>query len=59
MTKANALQVIRRASGPDRAESAAGRRLGRIDLDDAAHPRPLAEFGLTGDGRFHEFGAEL
>lgn len=59
ITKAGALRVIRRAYGPDRAASLAGRLPERIDLDNAAHTRLLAELGLTPDGLFNELGAEL
>ena len=59
ITKASALRVIRRAYGPDRAESLAGRLPDRIDLEDAAHARLLSELGLTPDGLFDELGAEL
>jgi len=57
--KAGALRVIRRAYGPDRAESLAERLPDWIDLDNAAHTRLLAELGLTPDGLFDELGAEL
>ena len=40
-------------------ESVAGRLPDRIDLDNAAHTRLLAELGLTPDGMFDELGAEL
>jgi hypothetical protein len=59
ITKARALQVVRRAYGPDRAESLAGRLPDWIDLDNAAHVRLLSELGLTPDGLFNELGAEL
>jgi hypothetical protein len=59
ITKDSALRVIRRAYGPDRAESVAGRLPDRIDLDNAAHTRLLSELGLTPDGLFNELGAEL
>jgi len=59
ITKAGALRVIRRAYGPDRAESLAGRLEDRVDLEDAAHVRVLSELALTRDGLFDELGAEL
>jgi hypothetical protein len=59
VTKAHALRVIRRAYGPDRAESLAGRLPDRIDLDNAAHARLLSELGLTPDRLFNALGAEL
>jgi hypothetical protein len=59
IAKSSALQVIRRAYGPDRAESMAERLPDSIDLDDPAHTRLLAELGLTPDGLFNELGAEL
>ena len=59
VTKANALRVIRRAYGPDRAESLAERLPDPIDLENAAHTRLLFELGLTPDGLFDELGAEL
>jgi hypothetical protein len=59
ISKAGALRVIRRAYGPDRAESVADRLPERIDLDNAAHTRLLSELGLTTDGLFDELGAAL
>ena len=59
IAKANALRVIRRVYGTDRAESLAGRLPDWIDLDNAAHTRLLSELGLTPDGLFNELGAEL
>ena len=59
ITKAHALRVIRRAYGPDHAESLAGRLPDRIDLDNAAHAHLLSELGLTPDRLFNALGAEL
>jgi hypothetical protein len=42
-----ALKVIRRAYGPNHAESLAGRLPDRIDLGNAAHARLLSELGLA------------
>jgi hypothetical protein len=59
ITKTHALGVIRRAYGPDHAESLAGRLPDRIDLDNAADTRLLAELGLTPDILYEALGAEL
>ena len=59
LTKAQALKVLRRAYGPDRAEALAGHLPDRIDLDSDADTRLLAELGITRDGLFDALGAEL
>jgi hypothetical protein len=59
ITKTHALRVIRRAYGPDHAESLAARLPDRIDLDKPADARLLSELGLTRDGLFDALGAEL
>lgn len=59
LTKAEALKVLRRAYGPDRAQSLAGRLPDQIDLDSDADTRLLAELGVTRDGLFDALGAEL
>ena len=59
ITKTHALRVIRRAYGPDQAESVAERLPDRIDLGNAAHARLLSELGLTPDRLFSALGAEL
>jgi len=59
ITKTHALKVIRRAYGPDHAESLAERLPDRIDLDNAADAGLLFELGLTRDRQFSELGAQL
>jgi hypothetical protein len=58
LTKADALNVIRRAYGPDRAEDLADRLPDRIDLEDAGDRRLLAELGVTRERLFGALGAE-
>jgi hypothetical protein len=58
-TKSHALKVIRRAYGPDFAESVAGRLPDRIDLDNAADVELLFKLGLTPDRLFGALGGEL
>jgi hypothetical protein len=59
ISKDHALTILRRAYGPDRAESLAERLPERIDLDDAADRRLLFELGLTPDGLFSALGGEM
>jgi hypothetical protein len=59
ITKTHALEVIRRAYGPDQAESLADRLPDRIDIDNAADTGLLFELGLTRDRLFSDLGAEL
>ena len=59
LTKTEALRIIRRAYGPDHAESLAERLPDRIDLDNAADTALLFELGLTRDGLVSALGAEL
>jgi len=59
ITKTHALRVIRRAYGPDHAESLAERLPDRIDLDDAADRELLFKLGLTPDRLFGALGGEL
>jgi hypothetical protein len=59
ITKEDALRVIRRAFGPDQAESLAERLPDRIDLDNAADVRKMSELGVTRDRMFDALGAEL
>jgi hypothetical protein len=58
LTKNQALRVIRRAYGPDRAESLAERLPERVDLENPAHHELLFELGLTRDRLFQALGAE-
>jgi hypothetical protein len=59
ITKTHALRVIRRAYGPDYAESVADQLPERIDLDDAADTARLFRLGLTPDRLFSALGGEL
>jgi hypothetical protein len=59
ITKTEALNVIRRAYGPDHAESLAERLPDQIDLDDAADAKLLFQLGLTRDRLFDALGGEL
>jgi hypothetical protein len=59
ITKTHALRVIRRAYGPDYAESVADRLPDRIDLDNAADAEVLFRLGLTRDRLFSALGGEL
>jgi hypothetical protein len=59
ITKTHALGVIRRAYGPERAESLADRLPDRIDLDNAADAKLLFELGLTPDGLANALGGEF
>ncbi|MFC6157290.1 hypothetical protein ACFWUU_15380 [Kribbella sp. NPDC058693] len=59
MTKAEALAIIRRAYGPDVAESVADRLPEQIDPDDDADAELLASLGLTRDGLANALGGEL
>ena len=59
ITKDHALTVIRRAFGPDFAESIAGRLPDRINLDDPRDTRLLAELGVTRDSLLDALGGEL
>jgi hypothetical protein len=58
LTKAQALGVIRRAYGPDRAESLAERLPDRIDLKDPADHELLVRLGVTRERLFEALGAE-
>jgi hypothetical protein len=59
ITKTKALRVIRRAYGPDYADSLAERLPDRIDLDNAADAEWLFKLGLTPDRLVDALGAEL
>jgi hypothetical protein len=58
ITKARALDVIRRVYGEHRAESLGRHLPDRIDMDNPADTRLLSELGLTPDRLFNELGAE-
>jgi hypothetical protein len=59
LTKAEALAIIRRAYGPDLAESIEDRLPEQIDPDDDADAEFLATLGLTRDGLANALGGEL
>jgi hypothetical protein len=59
LTRAQALRVIRRAYGPDVADSLAEQLPTRIDLDAAADAELLFRLGLSRDRLFSALGAEL
>jgi hypothetical protein len=59
LTKTQTLGIIRRAYGPDVAESLAGHLPDRIDLDNAADADLLFRLGLTRDRLFNALGGEL
>jgi hypothetical protein len=59
LTKTQALTVIRRAYGPDVADSLADRLPKQIDLDNPADTTLLMRLGVTRDRLFDAFGAEL
>jgi hypothetical protein len=58
LTKTQALGVIRRAYGPDMAESLAERMPVQIDTEDPADHKLLFELGLTRERLFEALGAE-
>jgi hypothetical protein len=58
LEKTQALSVIRRALGPDMAETLAERLPERIDLDDPADRERLFRLGLTRERLFEALGAE-
>ena len=53
------MAIIRRAYGPDVAESVAGKLPDRIDPDDDADAALLGQLGLTRDGLADALGGEL
>ncbi|MFC5267657.1 hypothetical protein [Kribbella sp. VKM Ac-2568] len=57
-TKSEALGVIRRAFGPDIAESVAGRLPDRINPDNATDAELLFELGLSRDRLLDALGGE-
>ena len=59
LTKAEALTVIRRAYGPDVADSIAAQLPDRIDPDNDADAEFLLSLGLTRDGLVDALGGEL
>ena len=59
MTKAEALAIIRRAYGPDVAESIATQLPDQIDPDNDADAELLGRLGLTRDGLANAMGGEL
>jgi hypothetical protein len=59
ITKARALDVIRRIYGEQKAESLGRHLPARIDMDNPADTKLLAELGLTPDRLFNALGAEL
>jgi hypothetical protein len=58
LTKTQALGVIRRAYGPDTAESLAEHLPKQIDTEDPADHQLLSELGLTRERLFEALGAE-
>ena len=59
MTKAEALAIIRRAYGPDVAESIGPQLPDQIDPDNDADAELLGRLGLTRDGLANAMGGEL
>ena len=59
LSKAEALVIIRRAYGPDVAQSIESRLPEQIDPDDDADAELLATLGLTRDGLANAMGGEL
>jgi hypothetical protein len=59
ITKTHALNVVRRALGPEHADAVASRLPERIDLDDPAHTNLLYQLGLTPDRLFNALGGEF
>jgi hypothetical protein len=58
LTKTQALGVIRRAYGPDKAESLEDRIPVQIDTEDPADRKLLLELGVTREQLFEALGAE-
>ncbi|WP_406055556.1 hypothetical protein [Kribbella sp. NBC_00889] len=59
LTKAEAIAIIRRAYGPDVAESVADQLPDQFDPDDDADAEMLNRLGLTRDGLANALGGEL
>jgi hypothetical protein len=58
-TKAEALAIIRRAYGPDLADSIAGQLPDQIDPDNDADAELLFRLGVTREGLADALGGEL
>jgi hypothetical protein len=58
LTKNQALGVVRRAYGPDKAESLAERLPERVDLENPADHELLFQLGLTRERLFQALSAE-
>ena len=59
ITKTHALNVVRRAYGPDHADSLADRLPERLDLANPADTALLYQLGLTPDRLANALGVEL
>jgi hypothetical protein len=59
ITKAHALQVLRRAYGAERAESLAAGLPDQFDLDNAADAELLFQLGLSPDRLASALGGEI
>jgi hypothetical protein len=59
IAKIQALQMIRRAYGPDVAASLANTLPDQVDLDDARQAEPLSHVGVTLERLFNALGAAL
>ena len=59
LTKAEALMIIRRAYGPDVADSLAGQLPDRFDPDNDADAAFLRSLGLTREGLVDALGGDL
>ncbi|MEV0799501.1 hypothetical protein E0H73_39455 [Kribbella pittospori] len=59
LTKAEAIAIIRRAYGPDVAESVADQLPDQFDPDNDADAEMLNRLGLTRDGLANALGGEL
>lgn len=59
ITRAQAIAVLRRARGPEFAESVAAQLPDVIDIDDPKQQDRLAQLGITRDRLLNELGGEL
>lgn len=59
LTRAQALAVLRRAYGPDVAQSLAGDLPDSIDLEDAADIELLSRLGISRDRLVNALGGEM